>query len=250
MKLMKRVCLLSIAAVMLLSIGVYAGSNTQKITAYLNKGLTLEVDGEVLKPTEDDGSRLYPIVYNGRTYVPAKVVANALGASVDYNSAGNGTVIITSGNSNDNEGQPTKDGNTSNNSNTNTNTNSNSNIKSVAYDSSKQSTWLKLVDVKVSNLPGATSNNHRLLEVTFKNVSTSAVKYSSYGDLRIYGIDDEEFTSIIGIGSKYPSSGTINPGETKTFYKGFVADSIDDLQKLEYYPLSAKKGDKTIVYNK
>ncbi|WP_165582676.1 stalk domain-containing protein [Ruminiclostridium papyrosolvens] len=239
---------------MLLSIGVYAGSNTQKITAYLNKGLTLEVDGEVLKPTEDDGSRLYPIVYNGRTYVPAKVVANALGASVDYDSSGNGTVIITSGNSNDNEGQPTKDGENSNNSNTNTNTNtstnSNSNIKSVGYDSSKQSTWLKLVDVKISNLPGSSSSNHRLLEVTFKNVSTNTVKYSSYGDLRIYGIDDEEFTSIVGIGSKYPSSGTIKPGETQTFYKGFVADSIDDLRKLEYYPLSAKKGDRTTIYNK
>jgi hypothetical protein len=79
------------------------------------------VDGEVLKPTEDDGSRLYPIVYNGRTYVPAKVVAEKLGASVDYNSAGNGTVIITSGTEEDidnQEGQPVKDAEPSSNDNT------------------------------------------------------------------------------------------------------------------------------------
>jgi hypothetical protein len=112
MKLSKRICALSIAGIMIFSMGAYAGSNTEKITAYLNKGLTLKVDGEVLKPTEDDGSRLYPIVYNGRTYVPAKVVAEKLGASVDYNSAGNGTVIITSGANrdfDDQEGRPVKD---------------------------------------------------------------------------------------------------------------------------------------------
>ncbi len=124
MKLRKRICALSIAGIMLFSMGAYAGSNTVKITAFLNKGLTLEVDGEVLKPTENDGSRLYPIVYNGRTYVPAKVVAEKLGASVDYNSAGNGTVIITSGANSDNdeqEGQPIKDAEPSGNSNTSTN---------------------------------------------------------------------------------------------------------------------------------
>ncbi len=112
MELRKRICALSFAGVMLFSMGAYAGSNTVKITAFLNKGLTLKVDGEVLKPTEDDGSRIYPIVYNGRTYVPAKVVAEKLGASVDYNSAGNGTVTITSGVSSDidnQEGQPVKD---------------------------------------------------------------------------------------------------------------------------------------------
>lgn len=121
MKLRKRICALSIAGVMLFSMGAYAGSNTVKITAFLNKGLTLKVDGEVLKPTEDDGSRLYPIVYNGRTYVPAKVVAEKLGASVDYNSAGNGTVIITSGassNIDDQVGQPVKDAEPSSNDNT------------------------------------------------------------------------------------------------------------------------------------
>ena len=121
MKLSKRICALSIAGIMLFSMGAYSASNTVKITAFLNKGLILEVDGEVLKPTEDDGSRLYPIVYNGRTYVPAKVVAEKLGATVDYNSAGNGTVIITSGaNSNIDaqEGQPVKDAEPSSNGNT------------------------------------------------------------------------------------------------------------------------------------
>lgn len=126
---LKRVALFTLASIMLFTTGIFAGANVTKITAYLNKGLTIKVDGEVLSPTENDGSRIYPIVYNGRTFLPAKAVAEALGATVDYDSRGNGTITITSGTNNDNEGQPTKDS-SSNSSNNKNSTSSSSGSKS------------------------------------------------------------------------------------------------------------------------
>jgi hypothetical protein len=35
---------------------------------------------------DDDGSRLYPISYKGRTYLPVRALANALSVAVDYDS--------------------------------------------------------------------------------------------------------------------------------------------------------------------
>jgi hypothetical protein len=243
---LKKISILTLAAIMLFTTGVFAGSNVTKITAYLNKSLTLKIDGSVVKPTENDGSRLYPIVYNGRTYLPAKVVAEALGATVDYDGSGSGTVIITSGSDDEDMGKPTKDG-SSNNSGSSS---SNGNVKSASYDEDKMSTWLKATEVSFSNLPDAKSSSYKLLKVTFKNVSSETVDFSSYGDLSIEDESGEDFSSVIGIGLEYPTSGKIEPGETKTFYKGFVADSISDVDHIYYYPLIAKTGDKTIIYQK
>ena len=59
--------------------GVYAGSTLEQISAYLNRGVTLTWNGEAFYPQEDDGSRVYPITYNGRTYLPVKFVAEKAG---------------------------------------------------------------------------------------------------------------------------------------------------------------------------
>ncbi len=92
--------------------GVFAAGTITKIQAYLNKSMDIKVDGTVIQPKETDGSRIYPIVYNGRTFVPAKAIAEALGATVDYDNSGNGTVIINS--SDDSAGRPVNDANSGN----------------------------------------------------------------------------------------------------------------------------------------
>lgn len=37
----------------------------------------------------------------------------------------------------------------------------------------------------------------------------------------------------------YSSMGVIKPGETKSFYKAFGTENLDDVKYLEYYPLAA-----------
>ncbi len=64
--------------------GVYAQSYLESISAYLNKGITLSWNGVPFYPTEDDGTRVYPITYNGRTYIPAKFIAEKAGLNVEW----------------------------------------------------------------------------------------------------------------------------------------------------------------------
>lgn len=73
------------------AVGVYAGSNLQPIKAYLNYGLSVEVNGSVLK--DGQGKAASPITYRDVTYLPVRAVAEGLGASVDLKQ---GKVLIQS----------------------------------------------------------------------------------------------------------------------------------------------------------
>ncbi len=95
----KLVAAFILVAVMSLSVGVYAGGKLTKVTAYLNSGVTISVDGNRLQPVESDGSRIYPIVYNNRTYLPVRAISDALGAEVGYDGSGDGTITINPGKS-------------------------------------------------------------------------------------------------------------------------------------------------------
>ncbi len=95
----KLIAVFVLVAVMSLSVGVYAGGKLTKVTAYLNSGLTIKVDGNKLEPVESDGSRIYPIVYNNRTYLPVRTISDALGTEVNYDGSGEGTITINSGKS-------------------------------------------------------------------------------------------------------------------------------------------------------
>jgi hypothetical protein len=82
-------------ASLVLSVGSisYAASTLKKITAYQDSATKIEVGGALVDLTVN-GNRLDPITYEGRTYVPALPVAEALGASVLWDSARK-TVVIT-----------------------------------------------------------------------------------------------------------------------------------------------------------
>ncbi|AFC33977.1 hypothetical protein PM3016_7409 [Paenibacillus mucilaginosus 3016] len=76
--------------------GAYADDAIKKISAHLNQKMKLEVDGAPVDLSDPDGKEeLAPIVYQGRSYVPAKPLAEALGAKVRWEEATE-TVVITS----------------------------------------------------------------------------------------------------------------------------------------------------------
>lgn len=87
----KLVCfIVSIVFVIVMSVGAYAAANPE-IRAILNYGIKIEVNGTEFVPTDTDGSRLVPITYNGRTYLPVRSLAGALNVAVDYE---NNTVYL------------------------------------------------------------------------------------------------------------------------------------------------------------
>lgn len=106
-------------AMLVVSVGsvAFAAGSLIQITAYQNKAISIEVGGKRVNLTEGS-ENLYPIIYEGRTYVSAKSVSEALGATVKWNASRQVVEITPSGSVPDNAGVPYKD-----NSSTNTSTN-------------------------------------------------------------------------------------------------------------------------------
>lgn len=81
---------LAIGLVFFIGIGVGnigASSVNKEIKALLNATLKIKVNGSDFIPAAEDGSRLYPISYNGRTYLPVQSIAKALSVAVSYDAA-------------------------------------------------------------------------------------------------------------------------------------------------------------------
>lgn len=94
---MKKKGLKSLAIALLIvsifSVGVFAGSNMEAITAYLNYGITIEYNDVDQTMTDANGNRVYPITYNGTTYLPVRAVSNMLGVKVDWDGATNHVLL-------------------------------------------------------------------------------------------------------------------------------------------------------------
>lgn len=67
------------------SAGVVAAPVVQQISANLATDIQFTVKGKAWAPKDADGSALYPIIYNDRTYLPVRAVGDALGVKVDWN---------------------------------------------------------------------------------------------------------------------------------------------------------------------
>lgn len=78
------------------SAGVYAGTNMQKISAYLNHSIGFKVNGASYTPVDGNGKTLSPITYNDTTYLPVRALADALKVPVTFNASTN-QVILGSG---------------------------------------------------------------------------------------------------------------------------------------------------------
>lgn len=73
---------LALAGVMVL--GVAAASSAQKITADLRPDVTVTLDGKTQALTGQNGETLYPIMYDGVTYLPVRAVGELTGKTVTW----------------------------------------------------------------------------------------------------------------------------------------------------------------------
>jgi hypothetical protein len=70
-----------------ITIGTLAASGAVSITATLDPGVSIKYDGAVKQLTDVNGNAVYPILYNGTTYVPVRGVAGLFGVAVDWDAA-------------------------------------------------------------------------------------------------------------------------------------------------------------------
>ena len=96
--LKKTVLILIITALVIcLSIATaIAVSSQREITALLDSGVKILFDGEVQTMRDANGNIVYPVMYNGTTYLPVRAVSNMLGLFVDWD-PDTRTVILESG---------------------------------------------------------------------------------------------------------------------------------------------------------
>ena len=67
----------------------------QSVTVQIRPDFTIVVDGTVRNFTDANGDTVYPMLYNGSTYLPVRAISGLMGCSVNWNSA-TSTVILTS----------------------------------------------------------------------------------------------------------------------------------------------------------
>lgn len=79
--------LISAVSVVSMSVGAFAASNLEQISAYLNKGISIKLQGQAWQAKDEDGNVQYPITYNGSTYVPLRAAGEALGIKVGWDAA-------------------------------------------------------------------------------------------------------------------------------------------------------------------
>lgn len=96
----KKVVIGSLATTMLLGAfgaGAYADSALKKIQAWQNANIDITVDGEEINLKNDEGNMMYPLVYNGNTYVSARAISEALGAEVKWDPDSETVLVSTTG---------------------------------------------------------------------------------------------------------------------------------------------------------
>lgn len=71
----------------------YAATHTQRVEAFLAHDMTFRVDGETWQPRDLDGRPLTPIIYNGRSYLPARALLEDRGVAVGFD-ANTRTIIL------------------------------------------------------------------------------------------------------------------------------------------------------------
>jgi hypothetical protein len=76
--------------------GVYAGTNLQKINAFLNYSIGFKIDGSTYVPKDENGNKLAPITYHDTTYLPVRALSNALNTPIQYDSKTDTIYIGTS----------------------------------------------------------------------------------------------------------------------------------------------------------
>ena len=87
----------ALAAASFMAVGAVGASYLQEISAYLNYGISVKYDGEEQRMYDANGQRVYPISYNGTTYVPIRAVGNMMGINVAWDGANNAVLLGKTG---------------------------------------------------------------------------------------------------------------------------------------------------------
>ena len=74
-------------------VAVTASGTLQEIVANLNYGITIEYNDVDQTMTDANGNRVYPISYNGTTYLPIRAVANMMGVKVEWDGPTNHVLL-------------------------------------------------------------------------------------------------------------------------------------------------------------
>ena len=74
---------IALALVGAFTLSAKATDTLEAISAYLNYGITIKHEGIPQTMMDANGVRVYPITYNGTTYVPIRAVSNMLGVGVE-----------------------------------------------------------------------------------------------------------------------------------------------------------------------
>ena len=74
--------LIGILCVLCIAIGAYAATAVQEITAQLRPDFEIEIDGEEREFYNVDGERVYPILYEGTTYLPVRAIGEIMNKKV------------------------------------------------------------------------------------------------------------------------------------------------------------------------
>lgn len=85
-----------VAAVSIFATGVLASSTYKQITAYQNPGITITVDGKTVDLNSEEGM-MYPLIYDGHSYVSARALAEAMGGVVNWNDDTQTVEVTTKG---------------------------------------------------------------------------------------------------------------------------------------------------------
>lgn len=75
--------------------------NLQQISAYLNYDIAIKLDGQEQLMYDANGTRVYPISYEGTTYVPIRAVSNMLGIDVNWDQASYSVLLGKTGEAKD-----------------------------------------------------------------------------------------------------------------------------------------------------
>lgn len=71
-----------ISAVLVVGCITAFGANTTTLYDVIANGIKIVIDGRELNPTDANGNKVEPIIYNGTTYLPVRAIANAFGKAV------------------------------------------------------------------------------------------------------------------------------------------------------------------------
>ena len=96
-----RLFTLALTSTLLISGVSYGNSIKRNVTTTIDEGITMKWNNARFTAREDNGSTVHPIVYNGRTYLPIRFIAEKAGVDVGWDNTTR-TVIFNQNNQNSN----------------------------------------------------------------------------------------------------------------------------------------------------